>query len=167
MVSQQALSLPWKRAMHSPRHSKTFSRCTYSGTGLKHLHISGNGLKLPPVISEMDKRGKRILSTAIQDHTLKNHWVRKINKTDSLPFQVSTAHKLGCIWKYTRGQSLRRSEIQPSATDFCNCWSKQGPALGLCLHGEFVIRKHRRQPNVKKVSELEQYAMLIRTIQLL
>ena len=81
MVRQQALSPPWKRAVHSLRHSKTFSTCTYSGIGLKvHLHMSGTGLKLPLLISEMDKRGKRILSTATQDHTLKNHWVSKKNQ---------------------------------------------------------------------------------------
>lgn len=30
----------------------------------------------------MDRRGKRILSTATQDHTLKNHWVSKKKKTN-------------------------------------------------------------------------------------
>lgn len=144
MVSQHALSPPWKRAIHFPRHHKTFSRCTYSRTRLKlHLRISGTQLELPLLISELNKRGKRILSTATQDHTLKNHCVsKKKNRTCSLPSQVSAAHKWGCIWKYTRGQSLRRSEIQRSAMDFCDCWGKQGPASGLCLYVQLVIRKH-------------------------
>lgn len=86
MVSQHALSPPWKRAIHFPRHHKTFSRCTYSRTRLKlHLRISGTQLELPLLISELNKRGKRILSTATQDHTLKNHSVSK-KKIELAPY---------------------------------------------------------------------------------
>lgn len=41
--------------------------------------MSGTGLKLYLLISKMGKREKRILSTATQDYTLKNHWGKKNN----------------------------------------------------------------------------------------
>lgn len=100
----------------------------------------------------MDKRGKRVLSTAIQDRTLKNHWVRKKTPTNKLapylrgfpPLTIGGASENTDVVSLLGG--LRFTHLpQPSVAVE---GSEAQPLASAYMQN--LLSKHHTQPNVKK-----------------